>query len=108
MRKMLLLAVILLFSHAIYAEDNNEAGFTEICKIYTTALSGNMNIDQLSGYIFSNVEHHVKSKDALDAHEAVMQLDASQRYKIFKQAAQLSLNHSWNCPAMKKVMATKK
>ena len=107
MLKKLLLAVILLFSHTIHAEDSNEAGFTEICKIYTAALNTNMNIEQLSDYIFSNVTQRVKSKDALEAHQAVMQLDSSKRYEIFKQSAELSLNHIWDCEAMKKVMARK-
>lgn len=45
MKKILLLTVILFFSHAIYAEDNNEARFAEIFGTYTTALSNNMNVD---------------------------------------------------------------
>ena len=106
MFKKALALTLLLSSYYVHSADT--MGFGDICNIYTTALSSNMNIDQLSDYIFSNIEQHVKSKDALDAHEAVMQLDASQRYEIFKQAAQLSLKHSWDCPAMKKVMATKK
>ena len=108
MRKVLLLVVILLFSHTIYAEDTNEAGFIEICQIYTAALDSHMNIEQMSDYIFSSVAQRVKSNDALDAHEAVMQLDASRRYNIFKQSAELSLKHNWDCPAMKKVMAIRK
>jgi hypothetical protein len=107
MLKKLLLAAILLFSHTIHAENTNEAGFTEICIIYTAALNTNMNTEQLSDYIFSNVAERVKSKDALEAHEAVMQLDSSQRYEIFKQSAEFSLKHNWDCEAMKKVMARK-
>jgi len=60
-----------------------------------------MNIENMSNYIFSNIKQRVKSKDALDAHEAVLQLDAHQRYKIFKQSAEFSLKHKWNCTAMK-------
>lgn len=106
--KNLLLIVVLLFSHTIHAQNINEAGFAQICQIYTAALDTNMNIEQMSGYIFSNVAQRVKSKDALDAHESVMQLKALQRYKIFKKTAVMSLKHNWDCPAMKKVMAMKK
>jgi hypothetical protein len=108
MKKMLLLAVILFFSHAVYAQNGNEAGFNEICEVYTAALNSHMNIEKMSDYIFSSIAQRVKSKDALNAHEAVMQLDASQRYKIFRQSAELSLKHNWNCPAMKEVMAMKR
>lgn len=107
MKKMLLLAFALLFSHNIYAENANEAGFNQICQIYTAALDSHMNIKNMSNYIFSSIKQRVKSKDALDSHEAVMQLDASKRYSIFKKSAELSLNHRWNCPAMKKLMAMK-
>jgi len=105
---LLLLVVSLLVIQATNAEDTNEAGFDEICKIYTAALNTNMNIEQLSDYIFSNVNERVKSKDALESHEAVMQLDSSQRYKIFKQSAELSLKHNWDCEAMNNIMAREK
>lgn len=108
MRKMLLLTVALIFSHKIYAENLNEAGFDQICQIYTAALDSHMDLEQMSNYIFSNVAQRVKSKDALDAHEAIMQLDASKRYKIFKQSAEMSLKHKWDCPTMQKVMMMKK
>lgn len=104
MVKKLLFTAFLFCSIVVHAADNDEASFDEICKIYSSALNSSMNIEQLSDYIFSNVAQRVKSKDALEAHEAVMQVDQTKRYQIFKQSAELVLKHPWNCEAMQQVM----
>ena len=44
MKKMLLLVVILFSSHIGYAENSHDAGFNEICSVYTAALDSHMNI----------------------------------------------------------------
>jgi hypothetical protein len=106
MVKKFLFAVFLLCSYAAHAADTDEADFDKICKIYTGALNSTMNIEQLSDYIFSNVAQRVKSRNALDAHEAVMQVEPVQRYNIFKQSAELALKHPWNCAAMQQIMKT--
>lgn len=107
MKRILILIALLLSSLNIYAENQNETGFNQICQIYTAALNSHMSIKNTSQYIFSNIAQRVKSKKAIEAHEAVMQLDSSQRYKVFKQSAKITLKHDWSCPAMKKLMAMK-
>jgi hypothetical protein len=102
MVKNLYFLIVLLFSlHAVAAEDT---GFNEICRIYTEAQNSSMLGQQLSTYIFDNVEQRVISKDARDAHDAIFQLDPTKRYEIFKQSAELALRHLWNCPAAKNLM----
>jgi len=84
-----------------------KAGFDEVCQIYTEALNSNMIGEQLSEYVFSNVKSRVKVKDALDAHASVFFGDPSERYSLFKKGAEMSLKHSWDCPAMEKLMKLK-
>jgi hypothetical protein len=96
---------ILLFCiYSINAYPENEAGFDEICKIYTEALNSSMTKEQLSEYIFDNVKTRVNSIDALEAHAVVFNLDPAKRYSIFKQSAELSLKHNWGCEPIKILM----
>lgn len=82
----------------------NDTGFDEICRIYTEAQNSSMTGEQLSTYIFDNVDQRVTLKDARVAHEIIFQLDPPKRYAIFKESAELSLQHPWDCPAVKSLM----
>ena len=81
-----------------------ETGFDEICKIYTEAKNSSLSKSQLSNYIFENIKNRVTSKDALEAHSAVFNLGVDKRFSIFKQSAEYSLKHKWECAAVKELM----
>ena len=98
------LIFIIFYTFAITASAINDTGFDEICAIYTEAKNSSMPKDQLSQYIFDNVAIRVNNIDALDAHGSVFHLDPTERYSIFKQAAEMSLNRSWDCAATKALM----
>ena len=81
-----------------------DTGFDEICKIYTEAKNSSLSKSQLSNYIFENIKNRVTSKDALEAHSAVFNLGVDKRFSIFKQSAEYSLKHKWECAAVKELM----
>ena len=88
----------------ITGHTKDQAGFDEICTIYTEAINSSMAQEQLSDYIFDNVERRITDKDALQSHEAVFNLSPEERYSIFKQSAELSLKRKWDCDAVKELM----
>lgn len=101
MLKYTLTILLMISSYSNIAHANNNMGFDEICRIYTGAVNSSMKKEQLSEYIFSNVKKRINEKDALDVHDMIFQVTPKERYKIFKQSAELSLKRNWNCPAIK-------
>ena len=88
-----------------YAYD--QEGFGEVCKIYTEARNSNMDVQAASAYVVENVSKRVESKEALQAHEAVMHVMADQRYILFKGSAEHILKMPWECAAMQSMMEMK-
>ncbi len=105
-RSFILLSVGLLFMAYAFSQENtdSDAGFEIICQIYTEALNSNMTKEQRSNYIFNNIESRVRSKDALEAHDVVFQVDPADRYIIFKQSAKIVLKRDWHCKAVEALM----
>lgn len=101
-RKFLL--ILFFWAYSICAYTADDAGFDEICRIYTEAKNSSMPKQQLSDYVFDNVKKRVSLKDALQAHGAVFSLAPAECYAIFKQSAELSLEQSWDCDAVKILM----
>ncbi len=97
-----ILIIIWTCTNISYAE--TDAGFDEICRIYTEAVNSSMKNEQLSDYIFKNIQKRVNNKDALDVHDMIFQLAPAERYKIFKQSAEMSLKRNWDCPAVKQLL----
>lgn len=100
--KTFLVTTLLIISITAYASD--ETSFDEICKIYTEAKNSSLTKEKLSTYIFENIKNRVNTKDALEAHDAVFNLGADKRFKIFKESAEYSLKHKWDCVAVKELM----
>lgn len=98
------LTILLLSTYSLTCYSENEAGFDEICRIYTEAHNSNMSINVLSSYIFNNIKKRVSSNDALEAHDVVMNTDSITRYTLFKGSAEYTLKRPWDCLPMKAVM----
>ena len=98
------LLCIVFCTYAIAASAVDHTSFDEICIIYTEAKNSSMPKEQRSQYIFDNVSTRVSNVDALDAHGSVFHLDPTERYSIFKQAAEMSLKRNWDCAAVKALM----
>lgn len=97
------LVLIFVLTHAGNIQAN-EAGFNEICQIYTEAKNSSMAKDQLNNYINDNVAKRISEKDAIITHSIIYQVTPAERYKIFKESAEHSLKRKWDCPAMKALM----
>ena len=104
MLKQILAIFVLIYSCSNFSYATNDMGFDEICRIYTEAVNSGLKKEQLSDYIFNNVKQRVNVKEALEVHDMIFQLAPAERYKIFKQSAELSLKRSWDCPAVKALM----
>ncbi len=98
--------IFLLSSYSVYACSVEATGFDEICHIYTEAQNSSLTMskEKLSDYIFTNIKNRVSLKDALSVYSAGLGLDPEKRYPIFKESAEYSLKHSWDCPAMKALL----
>lgn len=101
------LIVVLIWCFTSIGYANNQQGFDEVCRIYTEAKNSNMNIETASKYIFDNIKKRVDSKDALQAHTAVMEAMGDDRYPLFKQSAEHVLKRTWTCSGMKSIMGMK-
>lgn len=95
------LTLILFFLACPVLAPADEAGFDEVCRIYTEAKNSHMPFQQLNNYIFDNVKDRVRVQDALDAHDAIIDASADVRYKIFKENVEDLLKRRWDCEAMK-------
>jgi hypothetical protein len=104
MQAILLTLMVSVFSTFAIADERQE--FNEICRIYTEINNSNMSKDVASKYVIANVKARVSSKDALIAHEAIMQAMPDQRYKLFKQSAEWKIGSSWSCDAMEHLPGT--
>jgi len=104
MLKKKLYLTLFIFTFSTSAFSKEQAGFNEICHIYTEVQNSNMTNTQLNDYIHNNIEQRVKSVDALQTHSAVFQVDPTERYSIFKKSAEFSLKQAWSCSAMKILM----
>ena len=91
----------MLWTYSTISQANNDIGFDEICRIYSEAVNSSMKKEQLSNYIFKNVQERVSDKAALEVHDIIFQVEPEKRYKLFKQSAELSLKRKWDCLAVK-------
>ncbi len=101
MLKQTLTILLLVYTYTNASHANNNMGFDEICRIYTEAVNSSMKKEQLSDYIFKNVQSRINVKGALEVHDIIFQVEPEKRYKLFKQSAELSLKRKWDCPAVK-------
>ncbi len=102
---LLITLMVSVFSTFANADERQE--FNEICRIYTEINNSNMSKDVASKYVMANVKERVSSKDALIAHEAIMQAMPDQRYQLFKQSAEWKTGSTWDCYAMEHLLGTR-
>ena len=95
---------VLLISVSVHSYSTEHDGFDEICKIYTEALNSSLSQSEQGLYIFDNISKRVTNTDALMTHSAIPNLDPNQRYGVFKEAAEYSLKHNWDCAAKNTLM----
>jgi hypothetical protein len=99
--------LLVVFITPIVFACTNPKGFDEICLIYTEAKEKYSTPDEISKYIFDNVEARVNSAPALQVHSAIYNIASEERYPIFKQSAEEALQREWSCQVMKEMWGTK-
>ncbi|WP_347332465.1 hypothetical protein [Marinimicrobium locisalis] len=81
--------------------DDLAADFERLCGVFEEALTLNEKPGVMAVYLRDNLPYRVESKEVLDAYDAILLVDPSERYRVFKQAAEANMEDSWDCPAFK-------
>lgn len=84
------------------ASHNN--GFDEVCHIFQEAKRLHKPLNETLSYITDNINKRVKHGDAHEAFTLLVNAIPSERYTLFKQTAEASLKHTWDCPDMNAIM----
>ncbi len=88
--------------------DVADNGFDKICLIYTDIFNDPSLARKpaIEKYVLVSelIEAHVRDVDAITAFSAVANADPSQKYDLFKQAAEYSLKRDWDCEIMKNLV----
>jgi len=79
-------------------------GFDEVCLIFQEAKGLHKPLNETLSYITDNINKRVKQGDAHEAFNALVNAMPSERYSLFKQTAEASLKHAWDCPDMNAIM----
>ncbi|WP_439509795.1 hypothetical protein [Marinimicrobium koreense] len=94
------LALLLLVGCPVSADDL-AADFERLCGVFEEALALNDKPGVMAVYVRDNLPYRVESKEVLDAYDAIFLVDPSERYRVFKQAAEANMADSWDCLAFK-------
>ena len=78
--------------------------FETACRIFTEAKNTGFNKEKRSAYISDNIKSRTKSKELRDAYNVIFNVSPSERYLLFKNAAEHATKEKWNCPAAKALL----
>ena len=101
---------LILFFLPLYAQANTK-DFDEVCQYFST-LSQHPQLEQMShlarnDFITQQINDNLsRFSNAKASWQAVSSADPSQRYELFRSAAESVLNKSWQCPIMEKLAPT--
>lgn len=96
--------VMLLFSLLIVSSVSAEslgADFEEVCGVFEEALSLDSEPEVMARYIRDNLQYRVKSEEVVEIYEAIFLVNPAERYKLFKEAAEMNMEETWDCSAFK-------
>ena len=79
-------------------------GYDEVCHIFQEADALHIPLNETLAYITQNFNKRVKHGDAQEAFTLLVNAIPSERYNLFKQAAEASTKHTWDFPEMKTIM----
>jgi hypothetical protein len=92
-------ALLTFFSGAAFS--NNAEGFDALCKLIGEALEHSHFTEQQANYITSNLQQKIFNEDIIEAFTSLHYVDPENRYTIFKQAAEATIDNQWECIPMK-------
>jgi hypothetical protein len=81
-------------------------GFDAACKIFEEAGTKKLSPIELGSYIGSRLEDMSDLpgiEEVKSVYHALFNVDPAKRYLLFKESAEISLKHDWDCVAMKAI-----
>jgi hypothetical protein len=99
MKKFLFVLPVFLMGINSTSANTLGADFTALCSLFEEALSLNADPEVTSQYMQDNLEYRVESDEIIDFYDALFLVAPDERYEVLKQAAESSMDDSWDCPA---------
>jgi hypothetical protein len=81
-------------------------GFDAACNIFEEAGTKNLSPIELGAFIGSRLEDMSDlpgKEEVKSVYHSLFNVDPSKRYMLFKESAEISLKHDWDCAAMKEI-----
>jgi len=75
--------------------------FREACNVFEEAVSIGDDAKTMDRYVRETLPSRVQSQDITDAYDAILLVNADDRYYVFQEAAQSNTGAKWDCPALK-------
>lgn len=76
---------------AFGSDQGLETDFYNLCE-----LAGEAHLKNDLTYVEDNIHKRVKSEDVIEAYLSLNYVDPDNRYEVFKEAAETTLEHEWN------------
>jgi hypothetical protein len=105
-----LFLLLLTTSINLYAlEDrSSKADFDQACGLFKEAIELNVSTETRFSYVSEHLKKRISSKDVNDAYEMIFLTEQENRYKVFKEAVEKSLNITWQCEALESLLSSGK
>lgn len=101
MIRILMVVPIFLLVVGIASAEGLGNDFRSACGVFEEALSLNDEPAVMAKYVRENLQYRVDSDEVIETYEAIFLVSPSQRYDLFKEAAEANMDESWDCPAFK-------
>ena len=75
------------------------ANFKALCALYEEALSLDADSQVMGQYVQDNLEYRVERDEVIEVYHALFLVDPDMRYEVLKQAAESTMDSTWDCPA---------
>lgn len=99
-RLLVMLSYSLLIASSASAE-NLGADFKEACGVFEEALALDSEPEVMAKYVQDNLQYRVQSEEVIEIYDAIFLADPAERYKLFKEAAEMNMEGTWDCLAFK-------
>lgn len=83
---------------------NKQNDFDVACIIYEEASSMTTDDEARAKYIEEEFYKRINTPKVIQAYSAIANVEPQESYKLFKMAAEMTLNKPWDCKAMEMLM----
>lgn len=105
-RNTTLFTIVFLMSCSMTENEKATNGFDSACLIFQEAATKNLDPVELGDYIaaeLDKMEEQLASEEVKVVYHALFNVEPAKRYGLFKESAEITLNRSWNCNAIKEL-----